>query len=223
MKKINLAVMALASTMFIFTGCTNTFALDHNQPSQYKAVIDSYLPDGYQVDTEWKNDNVNSYRGKSGNTTYRRYSVYYAYYADANDRLHTDDPDECIIMDSMRIEANQFTKDEAMADSIREALSDNISRLIDKEVKTKYYIYGTQIYKITFDLTDAEILDNVANVNLAKMTWDDVKNLKATIVITDVVSGSIQYSEEEIRTAMEELANTIENASGVTVEFVIEK
>lgn len=216
--------LIISILMILLTGCTKTMPLDYNQPKDYKYVLDSYLPDGYEINSEWKKDYLNSSSNK-GRTQTRKYKVYWANYADKNDRLKTEEADEAVCMDSMYIEANGGNdyRDTAMSDSVRAALEDNVCRLIDKEVKTAYYKYGTQVINVDFKVSDEDILANTFNINLANMSWEDVQKLNGVISCKNVYTSSTQYSEEEITEAMEEYKSIIEEASGIEFTYTIEK
>jgi hypothetical protein len=180
--------------------------VNYNYPKHYKEVFESYLPDGYEVASEWFKNSSDEYYEHYGNgdiqnneRNYGKYKYYYIEYDNGTD----------IILSSLAEKI--YGADEAVSMAIKEAMTENYKTLLRSEIKSTYAKYGTLITYVDFNCSDSDILNNKYEINLNEMDWQTFSDLPITITykmipnrdnsaetLTDLMDDLISLTQEKL-------------------------
>jgi hypothetical protein len=208
--KVNPIAIIVMLAAFVISGIVyyNYYAIHHinyNYPKHYKEVFESYLPDGYEVNSEWYDNITDAYYDIMDDSTYNNGHLYgkVKYYY-----IEYDNGTE-ICLSSLA--ENIYGADEAVSLAIKEAMAENYKTLLRSEIKSTYAKCGTLITYIDFNCSDSDILDNKYEINLNEMDWQSYSDLPITITykmipnrnnteetLTDLMDDLIRLTKEKL-------------------------
>lgn len=184
-RKYRVALACLIAVSLI-GGCG--YHKSYHLERKYGDVLESFLPDGYEITRTEKEDKVNGKHYYTSNNhptlngyvydTYDYYSIDYGY-----NNSHS------WYISTYLVANGTYEDDDWMASQVWGQITYEIERLMRRTTTQYKYVdengdtqnfgavttlSGTEIY---CDMDDLEILNNPTGINLAEFTWDDVRSL----------------------------------------------
>ena len=193
---------------------------------KYGDVLESFLPDGYEITRTEKEDKVNGKHYYTSNNhptldgyvydTYDYYSIDYGY-----NNSHS------WYISTYLVANGTYEDDDWMASQVWGQIIYEIERLIRSTTTTYKYEdengdsqnFGAVCTLHGMELYDLEILNNPTGINLAEFTWDDVRSLgNPEIKLYATSSHKDALSEEVLRAVQAAIEADAGDGITITIE-----